>query len=98
MHPTEAIAALRFEPLLPVGLIAALAALALVIVALAGVRRARGTIWRLAAFAVLVLWLAGPRLVQESRSPTCPTSGCWWSIRPRRCRSASAHDWLMRRE
>ena len=67
MHPTEAIAALRFEPLLPVGVIAALAALALAIVALAAIRRARGTIWRLAAFAVLVLWLAGPRLVQESR-------------------------------
>ncbi len=67
MHPTEAIAALRFEPLLPIGLIAALAALALVVVALAAMRRARGTIWRLAAFAVLVLWLAGPRLVQESR-------------------------------
>src|SRR5690242_7494459 len=67
MHPTEAIAALRFEPLLPIGLIASLAVLALVIVALAAIRRARGTIWRLAAFAVLVLWLAGPRLVQESR-------------------------------
>jgi hypothetical protein len=67
MHPVEAIAALRFEPLLPIGVIAALAALALLIVALAAFRRARGTAWRLAAFAVLLLWLAGPRLVQESR-------------------------------
>ncbi len=52
---------------MPVGLIAALGVLALLIVGVAAVRRARGTIWRLAAFAVLLLWLAGPRLVQESR-------------------------------
>ena len=36
-------------------------------VALAAFRRARGTVWRLAGFAVLLLWLAGPRVVQESR-------------------------------
>jgi len=35
MHPTDVIAALRFEPLLPIWLIAALAALALLMVALA---------------------------------------------------------------
>ena len=35
--------------------------------ALAAFRRARGTVWRLAGFAVLLLWLAGPRVVQESR-------------------------------
>ena len=67
MHPQEVIAALRFEPLLPLWLIAALGALALLMVALAAFRRARGTVWRLAGFAVLVLWLAGPRVVQESR-------------------------------
>jgi hypothetical protein len=67
MRPEEVIAALRFEPLLPLWLIAALAVLALLIVALAAARRARGTLWRLAGFAVLLLWLAGPRLVQESR-------------------------------
>jgi hypothetical protein len=67
MRPEEVIAALRFEPLLPVWLIAALALLALLVVALAALRRARGTIWRLGAFAVLALWLAGPRVVQESR-------------------------------
>ena len=67
MRPEEVIAALRFEPLLPLWLIIGLAALALLIVAVAAVRRARGTIWRLAAFAVLLLWLAGPRLVQETR-------------------------------
>jgi hypothetical protein len=67
MRPEEVIAALRFEPLLPFWLIALPAALALLIVVLAGLRRARGTVLRLAAFAMLLLWLAGPRLVQESR-------------------------------
>jgi len=37
------------------------------VVALGFWRRARGTALRLAAFAVLLLWLAGPRLVQETR-------------------------------
>lgn len=67
MHPVEVIAALRFEPLLPVWLIAALAAVASLVVLLGAWRRARGTPWRLIAFAVLLLWLAGPRLVQETR-------------------------------
>jgi hypothetical protein len=67
MRPEEVIAALRFEPLLPLWLIALLAVLALLIVVLAGLRRARGTVLRLAAFAMLLLWLAGPRLLQESR-------------------------------
>jgi hypothetical protein len=67
MRPSEAIAALRFDPLLPLWLIAALGALALLVVVLAGLRRAHGTVWRLAGFAVLLLWLAGPRLVQETR-------------------------------
>ncbi len=67
MRPEEVIAALRFEPLLPVWLIASLGVLALLVVAVAVFRRARGTIWRLAGFAVLLLWLGGPRLVQESR-------------------------------
>src|SRR5271166_3768598 len=67
MRPEEVIAALRFEPLLPLWLIAALGVLALLMVALAAFRRARGTLWRLACFAVLLLWLAGPRVVEESR-------------------------------
>jgi hypothetical protein len=67
MRPSEVIAALRFDPLLPLWLIASLGVLALLVVVLAITRRARGTIWRSAAFAVLLLWLAGPRLVQETR-------------------------------
>jgi uncharacterized membrane protein len=67
MHPEQVIAALRFDPLLPVWLIAALAVLALAVTALAVWRKAKGTALRLAAFAVLILWLTGPRLVQETR-------------------------------
>ncbi len=74
MHPEQAIAALRFDPLLPVWLIATLGGLALLMVVLAATRRARGTILRLGAFAVLLLWLAGPRLVQETRE-TLPDVG-----------------------
>ena len=82
--PEQAIAALRFDPLLPDWLFAALAA-ALRAAARARValwRRARGTLWRLAAFAVLLLWLAGPRLVRGDARRPCPISGCWWSTRP----------------
>src|SRR6201996_619556 len=67
MHPEDVIAALRFEPLLPLWLIAILGTIALLIVSLAAIRRARGTAWRLAGFAILLLWLAGPRIVQETR-------------------------------
>ena len=67
MRPSEVIAALRFDPLLPLWLITALGVLTLLVVILAATRRARGTVWRLVAFAVLLLWLAGPRLVQETR-------------------------------
>ncbi len=74
MHPEQAIAALRFDPLLPVWLIATLGVVAALIIALAAARRARGTILRLGAFAVLLLWLAGPRLVQETRE-TLPDVG-----------------------
>jgi len=74
MHPEQAIAALRFDPLLPVWLIATLGVLAALTVALAATRRARGTILRLGAFTVLLLWLAGPRLVQETRE-TLPDVG-----------------------
>lgn len=66
MRPETAISALRFVPLVPVWVIAALAGIAVLVVALGIWRRARGTLLRLAAFAVLLGWLAGPRLVQET--------------------------------
>jgi len=67
MHAEQAIAALRFDPLAPLWVIVALGIIALLVVALGFWRHARGTALRLAAFAVLLLWLAGPRLVQETR-------------------------------
>jgi hypothetical protein len=67
MQPEQVIAAIRFDPLLPVWLLASLGMLAAVAVGLGFWRRGRGTVLRLAAFAVLLLWLTGPRLVQETR-------------------------------
>jgi hypothetical protein len=67
MRPEQVIAALRFDPLLPVWLIAAFGACAALICAIAIWRRARGAPLRVLAFALLLLWLAGPRLVRETR-------------------------------
>jgi hypothetical protein len=74
MHLEQAIAALRFDPTEPIWVLATLAALALLTIGFSAWRRARGTIWRCAAFAVLLLWLAGPRLVEETRE-TLPDIG-----------------------
>jgi len=67
MHPEQVIAAIRFDPLLPVWLLVVLGVLSLAVVGLGIWRRGKGTLLRLAAFAVLLLWLTGPRLVQETR-------------------------------
>ncbi len=67
MNAVNTLAALRFAPLVPLWLLGVLALAALVALAPALWRRARGVGWRLAAFLVLLLWLAGPRLVQETR-------------------------------
>src|SRR6185437_13266542 len=67
MHPEQAIAALRFDPLVPLWVLIALGVLCLLALIPAAWRRARGVVWRTLAFAVLLLWLAGPRLVQETR-------------------------------
>lgn len=66
-HPEQAITSIRFDPLLPVWVLVALGALCLIVVAFGLWQRARGTLLRLLAFAVLLLWLTGPRLVQETR-------------------------------
>ncbi len=63
----QAIAALRFAPVLPPALLIGLAAAAALVLAVAAVRRARGVVWRLLALAVLLGWLAGPRLVRQTR-------------------------------
>src|SRR5262249_49951532 len=67
MRPEQVIAALRFDSLLPVWLIAAIATAATLTCALALWRRAKGAVFRVLAFAVLLLWLTGPRLVRETR-------------------------------
>ena len=67
MRLEQAYAALRFDPALPWWGLGALAAACLLALLPALLRRARGTGWRALAFAVLLAWLAGPRLIQETR-------------------------------
>ena len=74
MKFAQAYAALRFDPVVPLWLLGLLAAICLVALAPALFRRARGAVWRTLAFAVLLLWLAGPRLVEETRD-TLPDIG-----------------------
>ncbi|MBV9735637.1 MAG: hypothetical protein JO209_06980 [Acidisphaera sp.] len=74
MHIEQAIASLRLTPLVPLPLLAALAVLCAIALAPALWRGARGVFWRGLAFLVLVLWLAGPRLVEETRE-TLPDIG-----------------------
>ena len=61
------LAGIRFDPTLPVWLLAALGVAALLALALAALRRARGTWLRALVLVVLLGWLAGPRLVRETR-------------------------------
>jgi hypothetical protein len=67
MHPEQVIAALRFDPLLPLWPLVAIAVAAALVCALALWRRAKGALLRILAFAMLLAWLAGPRLVRETR-------------------------------
>ncbi len=74
MHMEQAIAAIRFDPALPLWLLLALGLLCALAVAASAVRRARGVVFRAASFIVLLGWLAGPRLVEETRQ-TLPDIG-----------------------
>jgi len=74
MRLEQAYAALRFDPALPWAAFAALAALCVLALLPAILRRARGAAWRALAFGVLLLWLSGPRLVRETRD-TLPDIG-----------------------
>jgi hypothetical protein len=74
VHFERVIATLRFDPLLPLWAIGGLGVLCVLALVPGILRRANGTAWRAAAFGVLLLWLAGPRLVQESRE-TLPDIG-----------------------
>ena len=63
-----AISALRFDPTIPLWALGVLAALCMVAVAAGPVAPgARQPAARSLCFAVVLLWLAGPRLVQETR-------------------------------
>ncbi|HTZ69629.1 MAG TPA: hypothetical protein VMB71_03175 [Acetobacteraceae bacterium] len=64
---TQAIAALRFDPALPVPWLVLLALLSIAAVSLGIWRRARGAGLRAASLALLLAWLAGPMLVRETR-------------------------------
>ncbi len=63
----QAISSLRFDPTVPPWLLGVLAMLCLAALVPAAIRRARGTVLRLLCFAVVLLWLAGPRLVRETQ-------------------------------
>ncbi len=67
MRPDLALTALRFDPLLDPIMIGAIGVVALALVGLGLWRRAAGTLLRATGFALLLVWLAGPRLVQETR-------------------------------
>jgi len=58
---------LDLAPIIPLWLLAAAAALSLLALLPAFLRRARGVWWRAAAFAALLLALANPRVVEETR-------------------------------
>ena len=60
---------IQWAPLLPEAVLAALAVVAFLLLALALFRRAPGVILRAAAFAVLLLALANPSLIEEQRDP-----------------------------
>lgn len=62
-------ASIVFAPLVPLWLLGAVGALALGVVALAAWKRARGTVLRAAALAVLAGLLANPALKEELREP-----------------------------
>ena len=64
---TQTIAGIDFAPVLPLWLLGAAALLAVLALAPAAWRRARGTLWRAVTFALVLLALANPRLVEESR-------------------------------
>ena len=64
---TQTLAGLDVAPVLPLWLLAAAALLAVLALAPAVWRRARGVWWRAASFALILLALANPRLVEETR-------------------------------
>ena len=64
---TQTIAGIDFAPALPLWLLGAAALLAVLALVPAALRRARGIVWRGVSFALILLALANPRLVEETR-------------------------------
>ncbi len=64
--PLAHVTSLGWMPLLPAWLLAAVGILCVLTLGLAFARRASGTLWRLLATGLLLLWLAGPHLVRAS--------------------------------
>jgi hypothetical protein len=60
---------LALAPMLPLWVVAGFALAAVLILALGGLRRARGLAWRTAGLALLLLILLDPSLVREARAP-----------------------------
>ncbi|MGE5765626.1 MAG: hypothetical protein ACM35H_00455, partial [Bacteroidota bacterium] len=59
----------QWAPLLPLWLVGGLAVVALLLLAVALWRRAAGVWWRAGAYAVLLLALANPSIIEEQRDP-----------------------------
>ncbi len=64
--PSLRVASLDWAPLLPTGLLIGLGVLCALALGLAFARRASGTVWRLLASLLLLLWLSGPHLVRAT--------------------------------
>jgi hypothetical protein len=60
---------IAWAPLLPWPLIAMAGIVSLLVLSFGAWRRARGTLWRLAALAIVLLALANPSLIEEQRQP-----------------------------
>ncbi|MGH7041880.1 MAG: hypothetical protein ACREFY_07085, partial [Acetobacteraceae bacterium] len=67
--PQHLIVGLRFAPLVPLWVLATLAATAGLAVGFGLWRQARGAAWRGVAFATLLAWLAGPALLAQTVRP-----------------------------
>ena len=63
----QAFAGVDFAPIPPLWMLGVLAVVAMLVLVPGALRRARGVAWRAAAFALLLLALANPRLVEETR-------------------------------
>ncbi|MBS7791834.1 hypothetical protein KTR66_17675 [Roseococcus sp. SDR] len=82
--------AFDFAPILPLWLLGALAALCLLALLPAALRRARGVWWRALAFALILGALAQPRLVEQTRE-TRPDIALLLVDRSDSTRAASTH-------